>query len=759
MSTSIASHAPPQFVKLEHGVLDTFNGSAKSWPWFWKKFRACAMKLPNVWLILNKQKGRREQLQAHADAKGDTKRFFPVFESRNANNTLTVQAHDKANQRLRSLWMSALTRDASDLTIGVEEGDGMSITANALLKFDRADVSAKMHVCFNTIRCKQAKTESLDACATRTKINQQKIKDMKITLEELLTAFYLRGLDARCAHPRESLIMQDNVTMEIAISKLSTVKNFNDATRNMDSSTGFVRKVTLDESATRKPCTFCNILGHQESECRKKIAAKIAARKNPRIFRSIEDSKTGKSPLSVKTLVTPPGQANNVAGHGYELDDATWAWNPCLTLTNSRPTSQHGHFSLFLDNCCSYNIWAGQPSDLADFKSGGNYTPPPPVNGAGDNKFQPSGSGWLHGFQFHYCPEVGANLLSQGYMQRLGYNFDFKTPKCIITDADGSKIMETTMSNSNVHCFSLPFNSPRNSTRHELRASPLAHLAGGKPTNLAVHLHQQMGHPNLRLLQRMLRRGGYTKIKHVPASHFTHFPTCNGCALGKGFKISKSTPGAQPELPAPTKPFQHCSIDISGRISTKGLSNQGAAVCEHFCVLVCHFTNVKLTKCLESREDMRTAVAEIADTKIKPLGFKLEHLTVLRGDNEFDTSGMRALAAAQNFRLTLTVPSCSFLNPNAERGVGTLSTRGRTCLLDAKIPDRFWPKAVSFAEACELRAHFAYPNSMCPPGSGHPHWSVSPASNQTSHTFTDLDPAAGPAKKDPRSKRANVFKL
>ena len=204
----------------------------------------------------------------------------------------------------------------------------------------------------------------------------------------------------------------------------------------------------------------------------------------------------------------------------------------------------------------------------------------------------PSGSGWLFGFKFHYCPEIGANLLSQGHLKRLGYNFAFPQLQCVITNPQGKVVMKTNLNPSNVYSFECPLVSNRNALRNEGRlAEPTAQvfLCGGKPTNLAKHIHQKCGHPNLRrLIQRMLKDGGYTKLQSIPASHFANFPACKGCVLGKGSRIPKNTAGAQPERPQPTRPFQVCSLDLSGRISTKGLNNSGAAVFEYFGVLVDH---------------------------------------------------------------------------------------------------------------------------------------------------------------------------
>ena len=158
-----------QYVELEHGTLEVFDGRAKHWPWFWKKFRSYCMNEPNFWAILTKKKGRREQLPAHKEAKGDAKNFFPVYDERTTENALTAAQYDKANRELYSIWLQVLTRDAEDLTIGVAEEDGMSITANALSKHARQDAPAKMRICFDVIKAKQGKTEPLEAYTARAK--------------------------------------------------------------------------------------------------------------------------------------------------------------------------------------------------------------------------------------------------------------------------------------------------------------------------------------------------------------------------------------------------------------------------------------------------------------------------------------------------------------------------------------------------------------------------------------------------------------
>ena len=715
MTSSTPSAAKLPTVKLGLGPMVVFNGAPEKFPWFWKKFRAYCMKKPDAWAVLSKQKGRRTQLSTHVRATGDTKRFFPIFEDRNANNTLTDAKYDAANQFIYSLWMDVLTEAAADLLSGVEEGDGMSITAIALARYQRDDLPAKMKVSFNLLSMKQAASETLETYTARNKACHQKVKDLKITLKDLLTALYLHGLSPQFHTPRDFLILQDNVSMDLAESKLSAFKNFHAASRSAPRALAspVVRAVTFAEPTTetkRKKCSFCGFSNHVESECRKKISAMSAIRKNPGLFRAQVNGNANSNPtLSVNSLVANDSKAPPPTRGNFDLDKCAWAYNPllCLVKSEAKNNERSGSFQVFLDNCCSYNIWSGPSDDLHDFidKASG-YIPPPPITGAGDIPFVPSGSGWIFGFKFHYCPEIGANLLSQGHLQRLGYKFAFPQLQCAITNPQGNVVMEAKLNPSNVYSFDCPLNSARNALRNEGRLTePIAQvfLCGGKPTNLAKHLYQKCGHPNLRLIQRMLKDGGYTKIKSVPASHFASFPACKGCVLGKGSRIPKNTAGAQPGRPQPMRPFQVCSLDLSGRISTKGLNNNGAAVYEYFGVLVDHFSGAKFALPCATRETIDKQVREFEEKKIKPFGFKLNHLEILHGDNEFDTAGVHALAAEKGFVFTFTVPHNSFLNPHAERGVGTLSMRSRTVILDSDIPNRFWPQALAYSEACELR--------------------------------------------------------
>jgi hypothetical protein len=167
MTSSAPSAAKLPTVKLELGPMVVFDGAPEKFPWFWKKFRAYCMKKPEVWAVLSKQKGRRTQLSFHAEATGDTKRFFPIFAERNANTTLTDTKYDAANQFIYSLWMDVLTEAAADLLAGVEEGDGMSITATALARYQRDDLPAKMKVSFNLLSMKQAASETLETYTAR----------------------------------------------------------------------------------------------------------------------------------------------------------------------------------------------------------------------------------------------------------------------------------------------------------------------------------------------------------------------------------------------------------------------------------------------------------------------------------------------------------------------------------------------------------------------------------------------------------------
>ncbi|MEO1750008.1 MAG: transposase family protein [Pseudomonadota bacterium] len=203
----------------------------------------------------------------------------------------------------------------------------------------------------------------------------------------------------------------------------------------------------------------------------------------------------------------------------------------------------------------------------------------------------------------------------------------------------------------------------------------------------------------------MIKDGGCVQETGAPAKDFANFPACSGCARGEGFHLPKK--GRLPDTPVPTRPFQAMQMDHSGSVNTKGLSRTGAHDRKQFFTLVDVHTGVKFACSTKSTDAAETILAlrQFAKSKVEAFGFALENLQTLQGDGAtpFSSAIFREFAAEHAISLRFNAPHCSFTNPFAERGVGTLSMRARTCLLDAELPIWFWPHAISFACFCENR--------------------------------------------------------
>ena len=448
-------------VKLKEGSMVVFDGEVHHWPWYYKKLRGYVMKNADAWAILTGTKVRTIALEAHD--KPDFKEYIKSETETKLSNT----RYDCANMFIYCAILESLSEACSSFFTDVEEGDGMTVLARLLAKFERQDIPAKMQVAFKLINAKQAPNEPLDAYTNRTKELQTKTKSMKITIDDMLVALYLTGLDsAKYATPRDFLLLQPEVTMDKAETKLRSFQDFHATMSNhtdrKETPKAFPAATDTLTSKRKTRCGFCGFQNHVEAECRKKAAAIKALKsdqnknKNINSGGNISRGMAASGGAYKNTNDIPGGMAANglqakptIATNPYALDVCNWSLM-AQQDNNLIPTS--GSFKLFLDNCCSYHIFSGDQQYLTDYRTtGSGYSAPSPVVGAGNHAFQPIGGGWLDGFYFHHCPDLGANLLSQGQLQREGYTVRFDKLNCTITDPLGNLVLATKLNASNIY--------------------------------------------------------------------------------------------------------------------------------------------------------------------------------------------------------------------------------------------------------------------------------------------------------------------
>ncbi|CAI7771268.1 unnamed protein product [Closterium sp. NIES-53] len=217
----------------------------------------------------------------------------------------------------------------------------------------------------------------------------------------------------------------------------------------------------------------------------------------------------------------------------------------------------------------------------------------------------------------------------------------------------------------------------------------IASAAFSNPTSATgecdwLTLHRRMGHVALPILQQLVKneivagirvKGEPDEVLGCPAcmqAKFTRFP----------FSSSEATAKA---------PIDEVVMDVVG------LLKLGAARAEYFLTIVDVYTRMTWVYVLSKKSD----VAEMVKTDWLPMVERQQDRLVkaIRTDRggEFLSKEFGLWLKKNGIRYSLTMPYSSAMNGIAERANRTITETARGLLIEAGLPDYFWPDAVRSA--------------------------------------------------------------
>ncbi|GJP41660.1 hypothetical protein CLOM_g1303 [Closterium sp. NIES-68] len=224
----------------------------------------------------------------------------------------------------------------------------------------------------------------------------------------------------------------------------------------------------------------------------------------------------------------------------------------------------------------------------------------------------------------------------------------------------------------------------------------LASAAFSNPTSATgecdwLTLHRRMGHVALPILQQIVKQDMVSgiRVKGEP-NEVLGCPTCMQAKFTRyPFHSSETTAKA---------PLDEVVMDVVGPLKL------GAAGAEYFLTIVDVYTRMTWVYVLPKKSD----VAETVKTDWLPMVERQQDRLVkaIRTDRggEFLSKDFSTWLKKQGIRHSLTMPYSPAMNGIAERANRTLTETARGLLIEAGLPNYFWPDAVRHACVAKNRA-------------------------------------------------------
>ncbi|GJP84611.1 hypothetical protein CLOP_g14666 [Closterium sp. NIES-67] len=224
----------------------------------------------------------------------------------------------------------------------------------------------------------------------------------------------------------------------------------------------------------------------------------------------------------------------------------------------------------------------------------------------------------------------------------------------------------------------------------------IASAAFSNPTSATgecdwLTLHRRMGHVALPILQQIVKQEMVSgiRVKGEP-NEVLGCPTCMQAKFTRyPFHSSETTAKA---------PLDEVVMDVVGPLKL------GAAGAEYFLTIVDVYTRMTWVYVLPKKSD----VAETVKTDWLPMVERQQDRLVkaIRTDRggEFLSKDFSTWLKKQGIRHSLTMPYSPAMNGIAERANRTLTETARGLLIEAGLPNYFWPDAVRHACVAKNRA-------------------------------------------------------
>ncbi|CAI7753542.1 unnamed protein product, partial [Closterium sp. NIES-53] len=224
----------------------------------------------------------------------------------------------------------------------------------------------------------------------------------------------------------------------------------------------------------------------------------------------------------------------------------------------------------------------------------------------------------------------------------------------------------------------------------------IASAAFSNPTSATgecdwLTLHRRMGHVALPILQQLVKSEMFAgiRVKGEP-DEVLGCPTCMQAKFTRDpFSSSEATAKA---------PLDEVVMDVVGPLKL------GAAGAEYFLTIVDVYTCMTWVYVLSKKSD----VAETVKTDWLPMVERQQDRLVkaIRTDRggEFPSKEFSLWLKKNGIRHSLTMPYSPAMNGIAERANRTITETARGLLIEAGLPDYFWPDAVRSACVAKNRA-------------------------------------------------------
>ncbi|GKB29179.1 putative ribonuclease H-like domain-containing protein [Tanacetum coccineum] len=341
----------------------------------------------------------------------------------------------------------------------------------------------------------------------------------------------------------------------------------------------------------------------------------------------------------------------------------------------------------------------GNIAYLSDFKEfDGGYV----TFGGGVHGGRISGKGTLKtdSFDFedvYFVNELKFNLFSVSQMCNKKNYVIFTNTKCLVLSPnfklpDENHILLKIPRKDNMYSFDMKNIVPKES---------LTCLVAKATLDESMLWHRRLGHINFKNINKLVKDN---LVRGLPTKCFENDQTCVACLKGKQHRASCKSK----VMNLITKPLFMLHMDLFGPTFVSSLMHK------KYCLVVTDdysmFTRVFfLTTKDETSEILKNIIKEIenvVDKKVK----------IIRSDNgtEFKNKVMDDFCKEKGIKREYSVARTPQQNGVAERKNRTLIKAARTMLANSKLPNTFWPEAVSIACYVQNRVLVVKPHNKTP---------------------------------------------
>ena len=648
----------PRIITMDSQTIKwlVFNGKAENYPAWSTKFTAYMQTKGLYKALLGKEIIPEEIAPLAEDASNEQKtawdakvreRNKQIEEIKERNNTVWCHiALALDNNSLLYIRHDCLSSD------GV--GDGAKAWRLLQQRYSNVEKPTVVSLVRQISRLQLNENEKLSEYFIRAQELMSRLTEAGENISEtLFNALVINGLPEKYEH----FIVQESFNPAANFTELRTrLQNYDDSrlqrSQAEDSATAMHSGNTSGNKGPSKPkedCFVCGYPGHFAKQCSKRSSAFCSKCK-----------KRGHLPKACRSSSKPTTKPNSFSSYSQCMNSGTEA---------SSGTGKPNH--LTIDTGCTDHIVTQkelfenlQPCSIRNVKDPkGNLTP---VEGVGDVPVK------LHlkdGKEEEmilrnvlYVPTYEVNLLSVNRSVKFGHKFIFNESKAKLMLTHGPQV-DLTEENG---LFYLKITFQRSSASYPNTCNTSKATIKGD-----INLwHQRLGHLNKDDVKRTI--DCEDNLKEV----------CETCALGK--QTSKPVPKETQNKSQ--KPLELVYSDILGPFEVPSLNGSRYAIT--FVDEYSKYSVVKfMSKKSEALEKFKEYVAESGSPRR------------LRTDNgaEYTAKKFTDYCRDSKIKQEYTVPETPQQNGVAERFNRTLVEMGRSLLIQAKLPKRYWVRALSTA--------------------------------------------------------------